>query len=166
MAINSQYFGPPLNPKRLTVAPVPTRLSLRDKAVRVYDELRQVGLGWWSLMSSECRHLPKLLHDDEHVKAAVYGRYVNGGALLVATDRRVIFLDTMPLFSSADEVTYEVVSGVSYSRAVFLAYLTLHTRIGDYRLRLHGSQPARNFVAYIEKRCLEHGERDVRQWSI
>lgn len=60
-------------------------------------------------MKSEGRYLPEIIHDDEHIKGAWYGRYENGSAMLVATDHQVIFLDRMPLFTASDELT---ISGI------------------------------------------------------
>lgn len=131
-------------------------LSLDDKRNQVYREMRSAGATWWGMLKSETQHLPRVLHDGEHIEAIAYGRYINGSAMLVATDRRVIFLDTKPFFLSSDEITYDIVSGVSYGQSWLLTSLTLHTRIGDYPLKDVSRRSAQRFVHYIEQRCLEH----------
>lgn len=127
---------------------------------RVYQELRAVGVTSFGLKKFSVKYLPKIIHDKEHVKGAVYGRYndkagmpLNEG-LLVATDLRIIFLDHKPGFTKTDEITYEVVSGVSKITAIFSS-VTLRTRLGDFTVRFAKSKAADIFVRYVEERRLE-----------
>lgn len=96
----------------------------------------------------------------------MYGRYAAGTGLmkwtegmLIATDRRVIFLDRKPGFEAMDELTYDVVSGVQKSYAWPFASLTLHTRIGNYTLRFANQKCIDVSMHYVEKRRLESLKR-------
>jgi general stress protein 26 len=81
--------------------------------------------------------------------------------MLVATDRRVIFLDHKPGYTAFDELTYDVISGVKLTSAGFSA-VTLHTRLGDYLIRFVNTRAANNFTHYIEtKRLEEDGQRPL-----
>jgi hypothetical protein len=87
---------------------------------RIDKELKAVGVTWYGMLKFSVHHLPKIIHEDEHIKGVVYGRYRDrsGGSnwnegMLIATDLRVIFLDHKPGFTKIDEITYDVVSGVS-----------------------------------------------------
>lgn len=119
------------------------------------DKLKIVGVGSVGLKLGEVRALEKLLHEDEQIGGVAYGRYKDGIAWLVATDKRLIFLDVKPLFATSDELTYDVVSGVKLNTAGPLCSVTLHTRVADYQLRYVPPKAAEIFVAYIEKRRLE-----------
>ena len=123
---------------------------------RVMKELKDLGLSKFSLTRSESRYLPSIIHPDEHLGGAIYGHHKDGFAMLVATDRRIIFLDKKPLFINEDEVNYYVVSGVKLSRAGFGCTVTLHTRVKDYELQTLNYKSANIFVEYIESRSLEH----------
>lgn len=124
--------------------------------VRVMQDLQNHGVTRLGLRRMSSRFLPRMIHADEPIGGVVYGRGDEGSVMLVATDRRVIFLDRKPLFVSEDEVTYDVVSGVSYGHGLFASTLTLHTRIRDYTVHTFNQGCAEEFVRYIESRCLEH----------
>jgi hypothetical protein len=131
-----------------------TKQVSHDTNVRT--QLRDLGLSKMAMMSTESHYLPKLIHPDEILGGVVFGKHVDGYAMLVATDRRIIFLDKKPLFVNEDEMTYDVVGGISISRAGIGATVTLHTRLKDYTIRTFNQESAQKFLHYIELRCLEH----------
>lgn len=127
---------------------------------RVRQELKSAGISGYALHKAEGRYLPQLIQDDEHIMAAAYGRTDIGSAMLIATDRRVLYLDKKPLMAVSDEISYEVVSGVGVSQeaGLFVA-VTLHTRMGDYSIRYVNPSSARKFQRYIGKVRLEGSPR-------
>lgn len=122
---------------------------------RVSTALSNLGVGYWAWWHSEIRRLPAIIEPDEYIGGVVYGYQGLNFVLLVATDRRVIFLDSKPLFTDEEEVSYDVVSGISYDHLIFTT-LTLHTRVKDYRLVAFNTHCAQGFKRYIEQRALEH----------
>lgn len=132
---------------------------LRPHAERIKAELKQGGALPYDLLLPETYYLPTVIHPEEHIKASVYGRYNYEGSIgrgaLVATDQRVIFLDKKPLFVHYDELTFMIIGSVTYTRTAVVGYVTLHTRLGDFRLRTFNQKNAFNFVRYIEEKCLQ-----------
>lgn len=125
---------------------------------RVIEELKSVGVTRHGLAKAESRQLPSILHHDEHIGGVIYGRIEGGSsAMLLATDHRIIFLNKRPLFSTTDELTYDVVSGVKSNTAGPFTSVVLHTRITDYTFRYVNSNCAKIFIKYIEKKRLEKG---------
>lgn len=118
--------------------------------------LRQLGADAFDLMLPETHSLATLLHDNEQVQGIVYGRYRQSGdkpsgrGALVATDQRIIFLDHKPLFESASEISYEVVSGVSKGTTGWISTVTLNTRMGEITIRTFNQQCAEMFMHAIE----------------
>lgn len=133
----------------------------QDHKLRVLNELRQVGVSRYGMTKFSVRYAYKVIHKDEHVKGAVYGRYKEEGGtsfnegLLIATDKRVLFLDHKPGFTKTDEMTYDVVSGINKTTTLFSA-VTLRTRLGDYMLRFANPRCASIFANYVEKRRIEY----------
>lgn len=123
---------------------------------RIKQELVGVGMSNYGLMKGETRHLPAIIHEDEHIGGVVYGRYENGGGMLVATDKRVLFLDHKIFFKKTDEISYDVISGVSYNKQGDFASVTLHTKLGDFTLRYASNKNANHFVHFIENVQIEH----------
>lgn len=127
----------------------------KEHVLRVKKELVKAGVTSYGLMKSTARHLPTYIHEQEHIGGVVYGQYDGGSGMLVATDYRIIFLDHKPLFSTSDELTYDVVAGVKVSRGGIFNAVTLHTRIADYTIRYVNSKCARTFVGFIKSMRLE-----------
>lgn len=122
---------------------------------RIVRELKQAGVTRYGLFRSESKFLPKLIHKDEHIGGAIYGRVGIDFVMMVATDRRVLYFQSKPFYSDVDEVTYDVVSGIDNSDAVIFSGVTLHTRVKNYILRYVNPKCARIFVKYIESRRVE-----------
>ncbi len=125
---------------------------------RIKNELTALGVTKYGLLKMESRYLPHIIHKDEHIGGVVYGRNEEGSVMLVATDRRVIYLDKKPMFVNEDELTYDVVSGVNFSRAGVGSVVILHTKVKNYSMRTLNQTCAEGFVEYIESRCLEHNQ--------
>lgn len=127
---------------------------------RIYDELLAAGVSRFGMKKFAARYLPKVIHKDEHIKGVVYGRYrdksgvlsLNAG-MLVATNKRIIFLDHKPGYTATDEIAYNVVAGISLTKAIFSA-VTLRTRLGDYTIRFTNPKSAEIFAKYVERHCL------------
>lgn len=137
-----------------------------EHAQRIKQELAAVGVTRFGLRKFAAHYLHHVIHPYEHIMAVVYGRYGSGGfftrfneGMLIATDRRVIFLDYKPGFMDMKELTYEVVSGVERTTAAIFSAITLYTKIGDYTLRYANSHCVEQFMEYIEHRRLETENR-------
>lgn len=126
--------------------------SLEFKKQRIIDELKKAGVTWYGLLKLESRHLPSIINDDEHISGVIYGRSSEGSAMLVATNRRVIYLDRKPFFTTADQISYDTISGVKSNKAGPFYTVVLHTRNNDYKFRFVNSTCARNFINYIEEK--------------
>jgi flavorubredoxin len=130
-----------------------------DHAGRVRQELIAAGISKTGLRSFGSRYLPQIVHQDEHIGGVVYGRQTNDSALLIATNQRILFLDKKPLFVDENEVSYDVVSGISFSHAGFGSTVTLHTRIEDFTLHTLNQKAARIFMEYVESQTQIHKQR-------
>jgi general stress protein 26 len=125
--------------------------------VRIKAELKAAGVTRYGLAKLESKYLPSIIHENESIKAVVYGKMDYLSAMLVATNLRVIYINKQPFVTSMDEITYEVISGINFSKAGLFASVTLHTRLGDFNLRNVNVKSAQIFVKYIESRRIESG---------
>lgn len=122
---------------------------------RIHRELRAAGVTRYGMQKSESKYLPQVIHEDEHIGGVVYGRLDGEFSMLVATDSRIIFMQRMTLFTTTDELTYDVVSGIKSNDVGLFSSVTLHTRIADYPIRYANPKCAHKFVKYIESRRVE-----------
>lgn len=139
-----------------------TLSSDKQRNEAIIQELVTAGVTSFGLSKFSAKYLPTILHPDEHIKAAIYGRYRERGARfnfsegwLIATDRRVLFLDHKPGYTNMDEIGYDSVSGVQRTTAGWFSTVTLRTRVGNYTLRFTNNTCATNFIHIIETKRLE-----------
>ena len=131
-------------------------------------EIRKLGADRFDLMLPETHALLDIIHNDEVIVGIVYGVYQQNNAehsggrgVLVATDRRVLLVDKKPIFLKCDELSYNVVSGISYSKAGIAGTITIHSRTGDISIRTYNATCGDTFVKVIEARCLSNSIEKV-----
>ncbi len=156
------YTIPTAYDKRTALTAMATHaipVNKADHEWRIKRELKRLGASPYGMWRFGARYLPSVIHLDEVLGGVVYGFNKEGSVTLVATDKRVIFLDKKPLFVNLEEMTYDIVGGVTFSHAGMSSIITLHTRMRDYRIRTFNDKCARGFMHYVEGRCLEHPRR-------
>ena len=139
------------------------RFNLRRKTaddikhrLRIKEEMRDAGLSPAQLRYAEVRHLPSIIKNDEHVKAAIFGHIKSGGvAIMVATNRRVIYIDHTPMVDNLDEFNYLTISGISYSSNRLSCAVTMHSSLDDRTLERVKNHQAKKFISYIETKSID-----------
>lgn len=152
--------SPELKTLKKTMAYKPRSLAWgredsRLKSIRIKRELLDAGATVYGLLKSESRFLPRILHDNEHIEAVIYGQHQSSSAMMVATDERIIYLDKKPMVAMFDEVSYEVVSGIEFDIHTFFATMVLHTPVKNYQFKFVNLRCAERFARLIESQRLE-----------
>lgn len=130
--------------------------AFRRHRQRIEAELEMIGVPRYVRATRAVRHLPYIIHPDEHLEAVVSGRETAvGGAILVSTDRRIVFVVKKLFFLRDDEIGFRSVRGVSYMHSVLSSHVVLHTQMGDYSVRTFNRQCADAFMKSIERHGLE-----------
>ena len=132
----------------------------QTKAKRVKRELLDAGATVYGLLKAESRYLPKVLHDNEHIEAVIYGQHNSSSAMLVATDERILYVDKKPMVVMSDEVSYEVISGVQFDVHTLFATVVLHTPVKNYEFKCVNLHCAEKFSRHIEKHRLEREHKE------
>lgn len=135
-------------------------MATEKHTARVRRELKAVGVTRYGLMKLSTKFVPEVVGLDERIGGAVYGWTTGGSAILVATNRRIIFIDKKPFFTTSDELTYDIVSGVKIHTGGPFCTIVLRTRKNDYHLKYVNENCARNFVRYLEHRRIHPGMYD------
>ena len=139
-----------------------TRQLPEGHSERIRQELITAGVNSYGLKKFAALYIYRIIHPYEHVVGAVYGRYGSGThfaelneGMIIATDRRIIFIDHKPGFTDLKEFTYDVVSGVERVNTFIFSSLTLFTRIGDITIHYANPLCVERFMEYVELRRLE-----------
>lgn len=126
------------------------------RKAEVLVALRLLGANEYDLLLPETRCLHQIIENHETLLGAIYGRYTRdngklvGRGLLVVTDKRILFIDKKPLFLKYEDINFQVVSGVQYSRAIIGETVTLETRLGNIKIRTFNDKCARQFTTVVE----------------
>ncbi|HVA10724.1 MAG TPA: PH domain-containing protein [Candidatus Dormibacteraeota bacterium] len=136
---------------------------MKDHYDRIKAELRENGAVIYDLMVPETHYLPFIIQPNEHIKGAVYGRSKAGRGVMVATDRRVLFVDKQPLHLYCDEIPPDTVSCVTRTHHGPVGTVTLCTPEGGRTIRTLNQKNAANFVNYVSSRYCPKTKKPKRR---
>ena len=76
----------------------------------------------------EINELPDILWENESVENLIQGMYNNGNGILVATNKRLVFIDKGLVFGlKVEDFPYDKISSIQYSTGLLLGKLTIFT---------------------------------------
>lgn len=152
--------------EREEVHPTYTKDFLVEHKNRILAALKAVGAGSYNMLLPETHSMYLVIHPFEQITGVVYGRYkqdrqglqpITGRGVLVATDKRIVFVDKKPLFIRSIEISYMVVAGIAYSRVGLIGTVTLYNKTGDIRIRTFNQTCAYHFVEAVEEHIHAYG---------
>lgn len=121
--------------------PVKTIGAIALHKEKINMKLKSLGAVMYDMALPETHSLPPIIPLDEEIKGIVFGRFkyehdkITGRGALVATDHRIYLIDRKPLFLNVREISYLVVSGVSFAKVGPAGTVVLNTRLGDINIR-------------------------------
>ena len=94
-----------------------------DRLQEIRDQLSSLDGVATLLGRREINDLPNILWDDEQIKGALQGLYGGGQGLLVATDRRMVFVDKKLIGNrvKVEDFPYDSVSSIQYELKMLFA---------------------------------------------
>ena len=81
-----------------------------------------------ALSKGEIKELPNILWEDELPVAVIAGTYHNGNGILVATERRLIFVDKGMFGLTVEDIYFEDISSVESHEGWVMGSLTIYAR--------------------------------------
>jgi len=93
----------------------------------VEEQLRLSGsrIGLWG--RSELKELCNILLPGEIISDCVNGHYLNGFAMLCATNQRIILIDSKPMFLTVEDVRYDMIAEIDYSHRLLDSTIKIFT---------------------------------------
>ena len=93
----------------------------------IRSQLNSLDVGSELFARREIKDLPNILWDDERVRGALQGLYGDGRGLLLATDRRLIFVGRKLLGNrvKVEDFAYDKVSSIQYELKMLSAEVTI-----------------------------------------
>ena len=76
----------------------------------------------------EIKELPNILWEDEVVEALIGGKYNNARGVLVASNKRLLFIDKGLMWGlKVEDFPYDKISSIQYSKGLLLGKITIFT---------------------------------------
>lgn len=121
----------------------------------VEQRLAKAGLKnrYWG--RAEVRELRNIIMPQETIFHAVNGRYEGGGALLVATDRRLLLIDKKPMFLNLHDVRYDMIAEVDYFARLLDATVSIRTLNKQLRFRTMRQAALRRLTGAVQEAVME-----------
>lgn len=114
-----------------------------------------VMMGQQIVSRGEYRMLPEVLQTGEQPKCIITGRYNNRNGMLVATDRRLVFLDKQFFGAMETEtILYNALSAVEWSTGVMMGSITLHAHGKANKVTKVDKAYVRYFANYLETKLM------------
>jgi hypothetical protein len=105
-------------------------MSEKSRLDEIKDELEKLDINPTIFARKEIRALPEVLSEDEKIVYLVEGRnkLTNHHIILVATDRRLIFVDKEFFYGlKVEDFSYDKISSIQYEKELMLASIDIHT---------------------------------------
>jgi hypothetical protein len=119
-----------------------------------------LGSGWAGKRSrKEIKELPNILWEDERVEKIVTGTYENGNGVLLATNKRLLFVDKGMMKLRVEDFPYDKVSSIQYKTGMMMGTLTIFASGNRADIKNVPKDQVRAFGDYVRARtsgAMEH----------
>jgi hypothetical protein len=122
----------------------------------VEEQLRRIGCDFRFWGRSEVNELDRILMEDEIIAECVNGEYVNGFAMLLVTNHRLLLVDKKPfLYLTVEDLRYEMITEFNFNHRLLNASINIHTANKTLSFKSWNKNRLRRLLEYIQTRVLE-----------
>lgn len=129
-------------------------------------KLRIKGLGGFEsfLGRREIKELPNILWQDENVENVIQGIYNNGNGILVATNKRLIFVDKGILFGlRVEDFPYDKITNIQYETGLLFGKLAIYTASNKSIIEQVTKSHVRSFGDWVRARISSPKENQLNK---
>jgi len=107
----------------------------------------------------EIKELPNILWPDEKIENLVQGTYANGNGILVATTKRLVFVNKGLMFGlKVEDFPYEKISSVQYETGLVFGKLTIFASGNKAMIENMDKASTRTFGDWLRSRITKKEE--------
>lgn len=122
----------------------------KERLARLIKEFKSLGVPHFFWTHAEARELVRAIDDGEVIKGVLYGYTRSNFAVLVATHKRILFVEKRHAEISLHEIGYAAVKSITFENAGLFNLVTLHTKTRNYSIRTLNLRSAEKFMNYVE----------------
>ena len=94
---------------------------------QIQEQIRDLKIDLKELPKREIQQLPHILWEDEIIRDIVQGFYTKGNGVLVATNKRLVFVDKgMGWGLRVEDFPYDKITSIQYSTGLFLGEIIIY----------------------------------------
>lgn len=108
------------------------------------------------LAGKEVKQLPNILWEDELIEKFTSGTYNNGHGILVATNKRLIFVDKGMIFGlRVEDFPYDKITSIQYKTGLLFGEITIYASGNNAVINNMNKQQTKDFATYVRARISE-----------
>lgn len=100
----------------------------------------------------EIRELPSVLWEDEHIEQIVQGMYKDNLGVLVATNKRLVFVDKGFVRMRVEDFPYDRISSVEYRTGILGGTITIYASGNKSEIKHVAKDQCQDFAGYVRAR--------------
>ena len=104
------------------------------------------------LARKEIKELPSILWEDELPERIVQGSYNNKTGILVATNKRLIFIDKGIFSLKAEDFPYDKISSMQYSTGILMGGIEIYASGNKAEIKNVAKDQVKPFCEYVRAR--------------
>ncbi len=114
--------------------------------------LNALPMGGMFVGRREVKELPSLLHDSEEIVDLVQGFLGSGNGVLVATRRRLLFVDKGLIYGlRVEDFPYDKMSSIEYSTGIIFGEITIHASGNKALIKNVEKVRAKAFASHVRR---------------
>jgi hypothetical protein len=108
----------------------------------------------------EIKELPKILWEDEKVESIVQGKYNNNLGILIATNKRLVFVDKKLIGVRVEDFPYDKLTSIQYETGLVYGKISIFTSGNRANIeKVSPKNQVRDFAEYIRARITSKHEQ-------
>jgi hypothetical protein len=127
----------------------------------VKAKLKNIDGAGMFLSAKEVKALPGILWEDEEIENAVQGYYNNSQALLVATNKRILFVDKGIFSLKVEDFSYDKITTVQYETGLIFGKITIYASGNKSIIDNVGKSQAKNFSDWLRNKITPSSKKEA-----
>lgn len=132
----------------------------------VKTQIRNLNYGSKLLGYKEIKELPDILWENENIEKLVQGMYNGGQGILVATNKRLVFVDKGLIFGlKVEDFPYEKITSIQYKTGLVLGKITIFASGNKADIENVDKKQTRNFAEYVRAKITKTTDHATKSMS-
>ncbi len=125
-----------------------------NSAEDIKKQLKHLDISSRILGVREIKSLPDILWEDEKLEKLVQGFYEKGNGILIATNKRLLFVDKGLIYGlRTEDFPYDKISSIKYEAGLLFGKIVIYASGNKAEISQIEKKRAKDFCDYVRARC-------------